>query len=269
MAAELPLPAAARHSITDQVIDRGGVVSGMVLLADDHGRLRDDRLWIIAANPDPTLPPPANLDRVRGVVRGWRSAATLAPLVSNVAAAVAWGAWQPPTTPLPLPDDPASRQWRKAVKRGVFRRREPRGDAVGVHVIDLERTAAHARHRPDPEWHAARPSRHAPVPHLRGGHFRRVRIGPRNDWHYQVRWIAPTLVRGDQPATERLVVRRLPPPPARNQHQDDLQDRAISEQGMHGVDPLPARLPSADMHRTPDHTPGLPFGPAAPHVLDI
>src|SRR6266540_1259313 len=86
-----------RHSIARQVIDRGGFVSGMVLLADQAGRLRDDLLWIVAANPDPTLPWPANLDRVRGVLRGWRTAATLAPLVTNVAAAVAWGTWQPPT----------------------------------------------------------------------------------------------------------------------------------------------------------------------------
>jgi hypothetical protein len=200
------------HAIARQVIERGGYVSGMVLLADHAGQLREDLLWIVAANPDPTLSRPANLDRVRGVLRGWRSAATLAPLVTNVAAAVAWAAWQPPNS-LPLPD-PDSKQWRKAVKRGVFRRREPRGDAVGVHVLDLGRTPTHTRQTPEPDGETTTASRSSPIPHLRGGHFRRVRVGPRNDWHYQVRWIAPTLVRGDQPAADRLVIRRLPPPPA-------------------------------------------------------
>jgi len=234
-----------RHTITYQVIDRGGYVSGMVLLADHDGRLRDDLLWIIAANPDPTLPPPANLDRIRGVLRGWRSAATLAPLVTNIAAAVAWGAWQPPTAPLPLPDDPTSKQWRKAIKRGAFRRREPRGDAVSVHVIDLARTATRARSPQEPGQATATPGRASPIPHLRGGHFRRVRVGPRDDWRYQVRWIAPTLVRGDQPSTERLVVRRLPPPPARTQHRDDTE-RTVSDRQLRRADPPSAWLPSMD-----------------------
>jgi hypothetical protein len=240
------------HAIARQLIDRGGYVSGMVLLADQAGRLREDLLWIVAANPDPTLPWPANLDRVRGVLRGWRSAATLAPLVTNVAAAVAWGAWQPPPALLPLPNDPESRQWRKAVKRGVFRRREPRGDAVGVHVLDLGRTATHARQIPDP-GETTTAGRNSPIPHLRGGHFRRVRVGPRNDWHYEVRWIAPTLVRGDQPAAERLVIRRLPPPPAWNPTPDLSDQQAVDPQASCRAGPPPVSLP----------------GPDDPHALDI
>jgi hypothetical protein len=241
-----------RHSIARQVIDRGGFVSGMMLLADQAGRLRDDLLWIVAANPDPTLPWPASLDRVRGVLRGWRSASTLAPLVTNLAAAVAWGAWQPPAAPLPLPD-PESRRWRKAVKRGVFRRREPRGDAVGVHVLDLGRTPTQTRHISDPgETTTAR--RNSPITHLRGGHFRRVRVGPRNDWHYDVRWIAPTLVRGDQPAGERLVIRCLPPPPAWNRTPDLSDPQALDPQASsRGGGPSPVSLP----------------GPDGPHALDI
>jgi hypothetical protein len=257
--ADYPWRQLPRHSITYQLLQRGGYVSGMVLLADQHARLRDDLLWLVAANPDPTLPWPANLDRIRGVVRGWRSAAQLvplvsniaaqlAPLVTNVAAAVAWGAWQPPTTLLPLPTDPSSRQWRKAVKRGVFRRREPRGDAIGVHVLDLERTTTHQTSTaPDPNTAAARTS---PIPHLRRGHFRRVRIGARGDWHYQIRWIAPTLVRGDQPANERLVVRRLPPPPLRQrQAQDDAGEGMLARQDLPKTNPPPvhSRVLDADL----------------------
>ena len=233
--ADYPYQQLPRHSITHQLIDRGGYVSGMVLLADQHARLRDDLLWIVAANPDPTLPAPAHLDRVRGVIRGWRSAATLGPLVMNVAAAVAWGAWQPPTTPLPLPEDPTSRAWRKAVRRGVFRRREPRGDAVSVHVLDLGRAPVQ-RHGAAPEQTTSMPSRHAPIPHLRGGHFRRVRVGPRHDWHYEVRWIAPTLVRGEQPDPNRMVVRRLPPPPVGGQDRDSPKAPTVGER-LQGADP--------------------------------
>ena len=250
--ADYPWQQLPRHTITYQMLQRGGYVSGMVLLADQDGRLRDDLLWIVAANPDPTLPPPADLDRIRGVVRGWRSTADLAPLVTNIAAAVAWGAWQPPTTPLQLPDTPDSRQWRKAVKRGTFRRREPRGDAIGVHVIDLERTATHARHLPDREQHTAAPSRHPPIPYLRGGHFRRVRVGPRSDWHYQVRWIAPSLVRGDQSGPDRLVVRRLPPPPVDIHDRDALGEQMVSDQRPGRVDPPCVQLPSPDDPRSLD-----------------
>ncbi len=238
------------HAIARQLIDRGGFVSGVVLLADQAGRLRDDLLWIVAANPDPTLPWPANLDRVRGVLRGWRTAATLAPLVTNVAAAVAWGTWQPPTT-LPLPD-PHSRQWRKATRRGTFRRREPRGDAIGVHVLDLGRTPTHT---PQLRQLGQEPadSRSSPIPHLRAGHFRRVRVGPRNDWHYQVRWIAPTLVRGDQPAVERLVIRRLPPPPTWNPPRDIPHQQTLDRRVSLRADPPAASLP----------------GPDDPHALEI
>jgi hypothetical protein len=78
------------------IIARSGYLTGMVLLADEHGRLRDDLLWVVAANPDPALLSPACLDRVRGMLRGWRHAATLAPIAHTVAAVVAWGGWQPP-----------------------------------------------------------------------------------------------------------------------------------------------------------------------------
>jgi hypothetical protein len=232
----------------------------MVLLADQAGQQRDDLLWIVAANPDPTLPWPANLDRIRGVLRGWRSASTLAPLVTNIAAAVAWGAWQPPATPLPLPD-PDSKQWHKAVRRGVFRRREPRGNAVGVHVLDLGRTPTQSRQSPE-SGGTTGASRSSPIPHLRGGHFRRVRVGPRNDWHYDIRWIAPTLVRGDQPVPDRLVVRRLPPP---------LMPRSagdLSEQPTRGQQDLPL-IGEPGAHVSKYHGQGPLPGPDDPYPLSI
>ena len=191
---------------------RGGYLTGMVLLAQDDGRLRDDLIWIIAANPDPALPPPASLDRVRGMLRGFRSAATLAPLVHTIAAAVAWGGWRPPA-PIPdLPDDRASRLWRKAAKRNAFRARERRGDMIGVHVIDLDRSLA-ASHHDTPQEPGPATQRNSPRPHDRRGHSRRVRIGPRHDWHYEERWIPPVRVLGGrQQLAPPLIVRRLPAP---------------------------------------------------------
>jgi hypothetical protein len=152
---------------------------------------------------------------------------------------------------MPLPN-PNSRQWRKAIKRGAFRRREPRGDAVGVHVLDLGRTPTHTPQRGQPVQEPP-DQRISPIPHLRAGHFRRVRVGPRDDWHYQVRWIAPTLVRGDQPEQERLVVRRLPPPATGN------PSRGISNQ--QGVDHGLSRRADSPAASMP--------GPDDPHALEI
>ncbi len=198
----------------EDMVRRGGYLTGMVLLADTDGRLRDDLIWILAANPNPHQPWPANLDRIRGVMRGWRSAATLAPLVHNVAAAIAWGTWQPPPPAPDLPADPRSRPFRKALKRNSVRMRERQGAVLGVHVLDLGRTVAQAHcNRPDSPHD--QPSRASPIPHLRSGHFRRVRVGPRDRFHYEPRWIPPVWVQGDAAkAAQRLVVRRLPAPAA-------------------------------------------------------
>jgi len=175
-----------------------------------EGHLQDDLLWVIATNPDPTLPWPMSLDRRRGVVCGWRQWADLAPLVEAVAAAVAWGAWQPPGRHLQLPADPTSRAWAKAARRAKFLRQERRGALAEVHVIDLEKTAAgtpRPARRADPD----RPQYNSPIAHDRIGHWRRARVGPRASWHYEYRWIPPVRVRGRDPGEpERLVVHRLP-----------------------------------------------------------
>jgi hypothetical protein len=200
-----------RFGVVGELLARGGHLTGLVLLADDQGHLRDDVVWMVAANPDPKLPWPASLDRVRGLVRGYRSAATLAPLVSNVAAAVAWALWRdPPPIPPELPRDFTDRQFRKAFKRNSIRVRERQGGLVGIRVLDLARNAT--RETPtEPEDPG--PQRASPVPHMRAGHFRRVRVGPRGDFHYEPRWIAPTWVRGDlDRADQRLVIRRVPSP---------------------------------------------------------
>jgi hypothetical protein len=214
---------ATAFDLVHGMITRGGYLTGMVLLADHHGRLRDDLIWIVAANPDPALPPPANLDRVRGMLRGWRTAATMAPIVHTVAAAVAWGGWRPPAPAPDLPDELASRQWRKAAKRNAFRARERRGDMIGVHVIDLQRSLASGQPSAQPGGEAFG-QRASPRPHDRRGHSRRVRIGPRDAWHYELRWIPPVRVLGGRPQlAPPLIVRRLPAP-------SGLSDRPLSDQ---------------------------------------
>lgn len=44
--------------------------------------------------------------------------------------------------------------------------------------------------------------------HFRRGYYRRQRIGSRDDWHYEKRWVKPTFVHGSNPAiVERKVTR--------------------------------------------------------------
>ncbi len=200
-----------------------GYVTGMVLLADGEGHPREDLLWLVAVDvdaetdADPTSSPASELPssgvRIRTALRGWRGAADLAPLIDNVAASVAWGAWAQPQPVPDLPDDPGTRQWRKTVKRGQFRRRERAGGAVGVHVLDVKQTLSRAQHaRQATLEHGER--RASPVTHLRRGHWRNLWVGSRTSdtRHQEPRWIPPVVVQGSEPAAERIVVRRLPAP---------------------------------------------------------
>lgn len=163
------------------------------------------------------------------MLRGWRTTATMAPILHTVAAAIAWGGWQPPAPAPDLPADPTSRQWRTAAKRNAFRVRERRGDMIGVHVIDLQRSLDYA-HNPQPGAEALG-QRASPRPHDRRGHSRRVRIGPRDAWHYQQRWIPPVRVLGGrQELAPSLIVRRLPAPSGPG-------ERALRDQPLRPVDP--------------------------------
>jgi hypothetical protein len=260
---QFPYQELDRFGVVGELIARGGHLSGLVLLADDQGYLRDDVIWVLAANPRPHDPWPASLDRIRGLVRGFRSAATLAPLVTNVAAAVAWAVWRdPPPTP-DLPANPSPRQLRKALKHNSVRVRERQGALVGVRTLDLARSTARTARaeRGDPSSQRA-----SPVPHMRSGHFRNVRVGPRNDFHYEPRWIPPTWVRGNlDDADQRLVVRRVPPPATWARPVPDRSGRQLGdEQPEPGGEP--AQHPGTDL-ATPPHDPPLsardhddPFG---------
>jgi hypothetical protein len=244
-----------RFGVVGELIARGGYLSGLVLLADDHGYLRDDVVWVLAANPRPEEPWPASLDRIRGLVRGFRSAATLAPLVTNVAAAVAWAVWRdPPPTPPDLPADASSRKLRKALKHNSYRVRERQGALVGVRTLDLARNTARSNRG---EREGLGSVRTSPIPHMRSGHFRNVRVGPRNDFHYEPRWIPPTWVRGDlEGAHERLTVRRVPPPATWAQREPEgSRHRSVGDR-IEPDDGRAARHDSSDVPAAP-HDPQL------------
>jgi hypothetical protein len=246
-----------RFGVVGELIERGGHLSGLVLLADDHGYLRDDVIWLVAANPRPHEPWPASLDRIRGLVRGFRSAATLAPLVTNVAAAVAWAVWRDPPPPPDLPSNPTSRQLRKAFKRNSTRVRERQGALVGVRTLDLARNTGRA---PRAERDGPGPGRASPIPHMRSGHFRNVRVGPRNDFHYEPRWIPPTWVRGNlDGADQRLVVRRVPPPATWTHRDVNAANRQVD-------DDLAEPGGSATAPRPPGMATAPPRDPATPDL---
>jgi hypothetical protein len=256
-----------RFGVVGELVDRGGHLSGLVLLADQDGHLRDDVIWLVAANPRPYEPWPASLDRIRGLVRGYRSAASLAPLVTNVAAAVAWAAWRQPPPPPDLPVDATARQLRKAFKRNSVRVRERQGAFVGVRMLDVARNAARS---PGTERDHAGLGRASPIPHMRSGHFRNVRVGPRRDFHYEPRWIPPTWVRGDLEAVDqRLVVRRIPSPATwgqRDRSDDDHQ--AAEELRSAEVGAGPPRPPDTGRISSRDSTipPLQPDDPFAPDL---
>jgi len=208
----------ARADLVWAARELGGYLSGVTLFAGADGRgVADDALWLVTTNPDPAAPGISKLDRIRGIVSGRLSQSTLRPLAANLAAAVAWGAWRTPAG-ADLPGEPGSRAWRKALRRGTVRRADRRGGLAGVHVLDVARIRPTARSQPRP---AGAEPRQSPVTHLRRGHWRRQRVGPRDTWHYEGRWIPPAVVNPSGPPNRTVTVYRLPTPdtPAASRHQ--------------------------------------------------
>lgn len=180
----------------------GSYTSGVVLFSGPDGGLTDEMLWLLATDPDPDNAG-ASLDRLRALLPAYRSRATMAPLVANIAAAVAWASWRA-ASPLDLPARD-SQQWRKAVRTSQFRKLEPRGATAGVRVLDVTARSA------------ARPTSTAatggsPATHRRRGHWHRVRVGPRDSWRHEWRWYHDVVVNPDGRADTRPRVYRLPTP---------------------------------------------------------
>ena len=170
-------------------------LSGVVFHADDAGCLADVVLWLTVAS----VPSQDH----RRLTPGLLSRSTLRPLALNLVAAAAWGDWHPPDD-IELADDPDSPAFLRQIRRGAFRRREPGGAAAGVRVLDVRRMTVRA---------ASGSGSHAsPVTHLRRGHWRRQRVGPREDWRYERRFIPPVVVNPGQ-SNDSVTIYRLPEPP--------------------------------------------------------
>lgn len=177
-------------------------VAGVVLTAQLDGTLDNLVLWILA---DPV----ASTTRFH-VVEGLLDHSHLHPLVANLAGAVAWGDWTPPERSLPLPEDPKAPAFQEALRRGAFRRLEPRGAVAGVRVLDTR-----AMYQRRGSSSTAERAGGSPAAHLRRAHWQRYRVGPRDDWQYEPKWIPPLLVNRGAAGPQRITVYRLPIPPAR------------------------------------------------------
>lgn len=175
-------------------------VVGVLLTVDDEACL-GDLVAFVLSRPHPG-------GGRFSVVEALLSQSRLRPLVENLAAAVAWGDWQPPAPSLDLPSDADSAAFRSAVNRGAFRRQEPRGVFGGIRVLDAPKMF-----QPRTDHAGDGPGRHSPATHLRRGHWRRQRVGPRDGWRYEPRFIAPVVVNPGSGRSDRVTVYRLPVPP--------------------------------------------------------
>lgn len=206
--------ARARHlESVDGFTTFGGSIGAFLLSADSEGRLRDSVVYFatayLADNHDEST------EDINAYIGSLRSGA-FAPLAQNAAAVASWGAWTPPLTDELITPDLELSTIKDAINRGVFRRKEASGRFHGTHVIDVGRT----NHGHTGHTHTGR----TVTPHLRCGHWRRARCGPRYDWHYEGRWIGPVLVNADA-ATDDIkpAVYRLPePPPDEDTGGDDI-----------------------------------------------
>lgn len=218
-------PTGGFHTTLEHALmDRGGKLTGIILFSGPDGKGLDDLVcWVVSANPDPNHPMEVmRRDRQRSLVLANRNTALWGHIISNTAAAVAWMDWTTPE-PLELPD-PDDRMWRKAVRTSRYRKQEPKGAAGGVHVIARKQSSAPPRAGRDDDT----AKRASPIPHIRTGHWRSVRIAERDvrgnvvgavsgvegvDWHYEGRWVPPTVVAAGNEGELRDVVYVVPPAP--------------------------------------------------------
>lgn len=168
---------------------KGGALVGM-LLTDDGDGVSDWVGWLIAtAADDGGLEEPV-------IEFGRRSLASFGPIGGHVACLVSWGQWSPPPEPRFADIEPGSKEERKLVRTGKFARAARSGSVDGVHVLHLKTKWTVISNDEDGEDDSEATGRTV-RPHLRRGHWRSVRVGPRDNFRYEPRWIAPTIVGGD------------------------------------------------------------------------
>jgi hypothetical protein len=228
----------------------GGGIEGAVLAEAPGGGLSDEVLWLVSTNPDPDLPSVVRQDRLRALMYGRLSSSHLAHVATNLAATVCWGEWQE-ARHLDLPDEPRSRSWRKAVRRGEFRRHEPRGGAAGVRILDLGRSPIVRRTVPGVPPDS--PTRAAPVTHLRRAHWRLQPVGTGRSERRLVRVQATVVNPGSTPLSP--VVYRIPAPEDRPSTPDPEAHPRNAEPDV--IDLRRIALPSTEPDRgSPRHRAG-------------
>ena len=187
--------------------DEGGTLHGVVLCGDGTGKPFNVALYLLTLG----LQPDATATFISGELRY----GAFSSIAANAASIVSWGSWTEPDFSQVISPNMSPGDVRDTVRRGAFRRRSWSGAALGAHVIDLGRTF---------EGRTGETSGGTVAPHLRRGHWRRVRIGPRGGWHYEGRWIAPTLVNANEATEIADVLYRLPDPPDGPAPEDEVED---------------------------------------------
>lgn len=205
-AAGMPYLALEDHNVLgDAMLKRDSQVVGVCFVAPS-GRLADFCLLVCAVEPDSTRPWPENLDRLYGQMLCVPSRSGLGAFLRTLAATVAWAAWREPVAPIDLP---LRGDISRIASTGAWRRREPQGAFAQVRVLDLSRSVP----RLAPETRSGADSlleRCSPIPHWRHPHLRRVRVGSRSEWHYEVREIAGTHVVPHGPVRSGEIIWRIP-----------------------------------------------------------
>lgn len=182
------------HPINGTVDDVAPV--GVVLLANpDTGVPSDVVVWVVACR---MMGGPRDGAWLFTAIPGLRSLADQWQFLEAVTAVVAWGDW--------IPDAPLV-----VANRSKLRRLRMAGidlSALGpVHVLDARRHTSLGEERGDAVGTHA-----SPATHIRRGHFRRQRVGPRDELRSELRWIAPTIVNpGGQPSARETVLTLRPP----------------------------------------------------------
>jgi hypothetical protein len=147
------------------------------LLADDHGHLADPVLWVLRVGATE-----------RYVLPGKRSGSRLAPMIQNLAAAATFSGWSNQAPSWKPPTGSTS----KRAERSTGPARVPPPEVVNTVTVRANRRAS--------SFHQTTSTSNSP--HVRRAHWHRYRVGPRDNWKYEFRWLAPMWV-GGQPPPDR------------------------------------------------------------------
>lgn len=196
-----------------------GRLEGLILFAGADGLgVAPSVMWLVQSEPLPADNPsslPVEMRQTRRIVPGWLPWSSATSAVLNLACAVAWAEWVEPEPPAGVPPV-GSTEFAKAIRHNKVRRAEEAGAVAGVRVIDLRKTEKRSR--------VEESTGRSTATHLRRGHWRSTRIATRDehgvivgdvhgthgaDWHYEGRWVAPTVVNAGGRADGRTPVYRV------------------------------------------------------------